>query len=317
MSRFNRLAMTALIVASSVPACRKVANSPDGARPNESTGGVGSGGSGDGGTAARGPRSERVEMRTPDGWTLAGDLTVGALTRPAVILVHQLSSNRHEWAPLVERLHRGPAPFTTLAIDARGHGESTRGPDGTTRWQQFGNDSARWDGMRRDFAAAVAYVSGQHLDANGFVFVGSSIGSTAAVRAAADERGVRALVMLSPGLDYRGLDTVDPLVRYVANSRPVFLVAGDGDTESLLAVNTLARRARELDVDAAADAGATGDPEAVHEQVVRGTGAHGVSMAAAGVHPALWDEIAAWLDHVTMASAATVGAPHDPALPGP
>ena len=301
-----------LFVGLTLAGCRMRNTALDGARPSENTAGVGSsspGGSADG-TVLAGPRPDRVSIHTDDGWTLVGDLSTGAPSRPAVILLHQLSSNRSEWAPLVARLHSGIA-YPTLAIDGRGHGESVQGPDGVTSWQQFGSASTRWDGLRRDLAAAVSYLRGQHLDGNGFVLVGSSIGSTAAVREAADERGVRALVMLSPGLDYRGLDTLDPLTRYSASGRPVFLVASDGDTGSAESLRTLATHARTA-LALGSDAGNANGTDAVTDLLLAGTGAHGVSMAAPGVHPELWERIATWLDRVMAAPAQTVGQPGEP-----
>ncbi len=307
------LALAALLA---LAGCRKQITGADGARPDDPAGGH-PGSTGGAADTQSGPHNERVEIHTSDGWTLVADLRQGSPTRPAVVLVHQLSSNRGEWAPLIARLHRGNTPYTTLTLDARGHGESTRGPDGPTRWQQFGNDSSRWDGMRRDVAAAISYLRAQHLDSSGFVLVGSSIGSTAVVRAAADEPAVLKLVMLSPGLAYRGLDTLEPLQRYASAERPVFLVAGDGDNTSADAAHALAARARGVDRNAIGDSlradagtapdavGAAGpDAERVHEQIVTGTGAHGVALAAPGVHPALWDEIAAWIDTAPIAPSA-------------
>ncbi len=302
-------------------ACRTNHSAPDGARPAESTAGVtgtagGSGAETPGG-AARGVRSERVSFHSADGWTLVGDLAQGLGSRPAIVLLHRLSSNRGEWAPLIARLHASGAGYTTLAIDGRGHGESTQGPEGVTRWQQFGNDSARWDGLRRDVAAAISYLRGQNLATQGIVLIGSSIGGTAAIRAAVDTTGVRGVVMLSPGLDYRGLDTREAFTRYVRNNGGrVYLVAGDGDTGSAECVRALERAAQPEPVRSATGDGGVADANAANPDIVRasilpGAGAHGVALAGPSVHPALWNEIAGWLDRLSGAGAVEPGTSDD------
>jgi pimeloyl-ACP methyl ester carboxylesterase len=72
-------------------------------------------------------------------------------------------STRSEWAPLLDRLHAHPA-LSTLALDLRGHGASTAGPDGTTlSYATF--DAAAWAGTAQDVLAAVAYVRSSAPDA--------------------------------------------------------------------------------------------------------------------------------------------------------
>jgi pimeloyl-ACP methyl ester carboxylesterase len=225
------------------------------------------------------PAGERVTLHTSDGWTLAGEYRPGTGNR-VVLLVHQLASNRAEWRPLLARLGAGPSPVGALAIDLRGHGESTAGPDGVTLWTAFGNDREQWAGLQRDVAAAVSFLRTRAPGAE-VVLVGSSIGSTAALLHASDDPEVRRVVALSPGLAYRGL-AIAPAVEALAQSgRPVLLVAAQGDTVSAEAVAQLGRA----------------DPTTrlVTSIVFEGTGAHGVALGAAGVHPELWARIEQWI----------------------
>src|SRR5687767_13271715 len=72
----------------------------------------------------------RVTFVTSDGVTIGATLRPGGDRRaPAVILVHQLATDREEWAPVIAKLAEPPG-LTVLAIDLRGHGESTAGPEG-------------------------------------------------------------------------------------------------------------------------------------------------------------------------------------------
>lgn len=66
----------------------------------------------------------RVEMVTPDGIRTIGDLYNAGPGTPGVVLVHMLASNRKAWGDFPVRLKK--RGITVLAIDLRGHGESTR-----------------------------------------------------------------------------------------------------------------------------------------------------------------------------------------------
>ena len=81
------------------------------------------------------PRPEdpnRVTIQTPDGVQVAATWRPipGAPQAPAVLLIHDFSRERREWDVLAhDFLVHGLA---TLAIDLRGHGESTRKSNGET-----------------------------------------------------------------------------------------------------------------------------------------------------------------------------------------
>jgi dienelactone hydrolase len=121
------------------------------------------------------------------------------------IFVHQLSSTRAEYQPVIDRL-RGRGHL--LAIDMRGHGRSTKGAGGTTLdWQQF--ETADWEKVASDIAAATEEMVKRGADHH-CVLIGSSIGSSAVLlHAARSPDSTRALVLLSPGLAYRGVKTPD------------------------------------------------------------------------------------------------------------
>jgi len=225
-----------------------------------------------------------VTIATADGWTIAGWVRRGEMPG-AVVLVHQLSSNHTEWATLLGRLHASREPRerpTTLAIDLRGHGESTHGPQGTTNWQSFGSSTTLWAGVVTDVGAAVRYLRNDVPGAANVpvVIIGSSIGSSAALRYAAGDPGVIGVVMLSPGTSYRGLDTLEPIARLAASGRGALLIAGSGDAPSAQAVSALTSR--------------VGGANLVRAVVYDGTGAHGVSLGAPGAHPEMWDNVETW-----------------------
>ncbi len=209
-----------------------------------------------------------------------------------MVLVHQLSSNRGEWAAFAAQLAAKPTwqtpagTITTLALDLRGHGESTSGPDGTARWQSFGNDRARWMGLENDVAAAVDYVR-QRAGTTRIVIVGSSIGGTAAtLYAARTGAPVVGLALLSPGTAYRGIELGAPLAQFVRGRGSVLMVTAAGDTYSADSVR---------DLQSALARGSDGGLPSVEVERYDNARAHGVSLGAQGVHPELWTRVERWV----------------------
>lgn len=191
---------------------------------------------------------------------------------PAVVLVHQLGSDRREWEPFVERL-RAQGDLHVLAIDLRGHGESVHGSAGAISWTTFA--AADWPGVVEDVRAAIRWMqeaSGQRPAKIGVV--GSSIGSSAALCAAVDDATIAAAILLSPGLSYRGIETLPAMQRW--GRRPILLLAAEGDADSARAVEALARAASRAD-----------------RHVYSGADGHGVRLA--GDAPDLYPRMALWL----------------------
>ncbi len=176
------------------------------------------------------PAPRDVTFTTSDGVTIAG--TIQRATRldaPAIVLVHQLGSTRAEWASLLERLHAAPA-FTTLAIDLRGHGASTRGASGNLDWQSF--DPAAWAATRLDVLAAVAFLASPEsgVTPSSISAVGASIGCSAIVAAAAEEPRLQVMVTVSPGRAYHGFDAITPAMHM--DDRAIFAIASRAETDS-------------------------------------------------------------------------------------
>jgi pimeloyl-ACP methyl ester carboxylesterase len=184
-----------------------------------------------------------VTFQSLDGTSLAGEFYESSARAPGVVLVHMLSRNKSDWHGLPERLR--DAGITALAIDLRGHGGSSGSAGDLTAMVQDVRAAAQWLATRPNVRP----------DAIGVV--GASLGASLALLAAVDLPQVRALGLLSPSLDYRGLRTDAALVKRLG-SRPLWLCASSEDP---LALRTLR--------DMAAD---TSGPR---EQVVSSAVAHG------------------------------------------
>jgi pyridoxine 5-phosphate synthase len=169
-----------------------------------------------------------VTLSSSDGVTIAGEY-FEASTRPApaVVLVHMLSKNRGEWRDLPDRLR--DAGITALTIDLRGHGQSSGSPQDLPAMVQDVRAAAQWLATR------------PNVKADAIAIIGASLGASLALLAAVDVPAVRALALLSPSLDYRGLRTDMGLVKRLG-ARTMWLAASSEDP---LALRTLREMAAE------------------------------------------------------------------------
>jgi dienelactone hydrolase len=179
--------------------------------------------------SAQAASTENVSFRTDDGVTIAGTLVLPGRPGPAVILVHALSRTREDWSGVASRL--ADAGFVALAIDLRGHGVSGPLPDGTSLQQL--------EPIVADVRAARAFLaSRREVLPNRIGIAGASIGANLAVLVAAADPAVRSLVLLSPGIDYRGLRPEAAIRKY--GDRPAMIVASQEDTSATRSARQLA-----------------------------------------------------------------------------
>ena len=201
----------------------------------------------------------RVTFSSTDGTALTGELFEAARPSafapgasadrsPGVVLVHMLSRSKSDWHGLPDRIRE--AGITALAIDLRGHGGSSGSATELAPMVQDVRAAAHWLAAR----------SSVRPDA--IAIVGASIGASLALLAAAELPSVRAIGLLSPSLDYRGLRTDTGVVRRLG-ARSLRLCAS---AEDPLALRTL----RDF---AAQDSGP-------REQVVSNVAAHGTMLLA-------------------------------------
>lgn len=154
---------------------------------------------------------------------------------PAILMLHQWMKDRTTFDDLAKRMQA--KGIGVLAIDGRGFGESVKTADGTAIAPEKTSEAV--EGMKSDVKAAFEYLARQdNVDKNQMGIIGASYGSSLAVMFAADEPKVKAIALLSPGLNYFGNLPTDPAVRKYGN-RPILLVAAEDDKESAGAVTKL------------------------------------------------------------------------------
>jgi pimeloyl-ACP methyl ester carboxylesterase len=178
---------------------------------------------------------------------------------PAVLLLHMANGNRHDWGDFPQKL--GAAGYAVLAIDLRGHGDS----GGSRDWSKGPQDTAQaWGYLARL----------QGVDAQRTAIIGASIGANLALVQGAAEESIRTVVLLSPGLSYFGVSSVEAMKGF--GDRPVLILASSEDSyaaESSRQLKQMAKGPAEL-------------------QMLDGAG-HGTQMLTA--QPDLTQQILDWL----------------------
>lgn len=170
-----------------------------------------------------------VTLSSADGVTIAGEyFETAARPAPAVLLVHMLSRNKSEWGSLPDRLR--DAGMTVLAIDLRGHGQSSGSAENLPAMIQDVRAAAQW------------LVTRPNVRGDVMAIVGASLGASLALLASGDVPQVRAIALLSPSLDYRGLRTDVGLVKRLG-ARSIWMAASAEDPLALRTMRDFAAEA--------------------------------------------------------------------------
>jgi len=170
----------------------------------------------------------RVTLRLPDGVALVGDYTAPAKGKPVLVLLHGAGSARGEWAPLTKRL--AAMGWGVVAADGRGHGQSG-GPRVSDDWAP-----EQWLQLADDLRTWARFAAGKGTPPERVALGGASMGANIALAAAARLPKTPFVVLLSPGLDYRGIPAAEPLSRL---SCPVLMAAAPDDRYSFQSARVL------------------------------------------------------------------------------
>ncbi len=168
----------------------------------------------------------RVSFPSSDGVTIAAEIyESSSRPSPGVVLVHMLTRNRGDWGALPDRIRE--TGITALAIDLRGHGQSS-------------GSAQDLQAMIRDVRAAAMWLSTRpNVRGDQIAIVGASLGANLALLAATELPQARAFALISPSLDYRGLRTDVGLLKRLGG-RSLWLAASDQDPLALRTVRDMA-----------------------------------------------------------------------------
>ena len=167
--------------------------------------------------------SEKISFKTDDGITIVGDYYAVESPKAFALLLHMMPATKETWKELASALAR--QNIASLAIDERGHGESTEG--GTLDYMQF--TSQEQQKKIHDVRSGLAWLAEQGATDANTIMVGGSIGANLVIKIMGDRPGIKTGVSLSPALDYHGIKT-DKLIKRITDDQKILLVASNDDT---------------------------------------------------------------------------------------
>ncbi len=166
---------------------------------------------------------ETVTLETSDQMHISADFYKTDSDK-GVILLHMLNRNKADWKDFATFLQVNR--YNVIAIDSRGHGDS----DGS--WQEFTEKD--FNKMLLDVDAARIFLQEKGITKIGIV--GASIGANTALNYAVSNSSISAIILMSPGLDYRGVKTEASMIKY---ARSVFIIVSKDDAQSINASKKL------------------------------------------------------------------------------
>ena len=173
-----------------------------------------------------------IEVQTKDDVILSGILVLPENANvknkvPMVVLLHSLGSNRAAYSQLATDLKN--KNIASLAIDSRGHGQSTTKLSGKkTYWQNYSNKI--FQKYPDDIVATLDYISEHYVavDTSRLGILGADVNANAAVVAAANGKyNIKTLVLVSPCIEFKGLQIYSSLVKY--GNKPITMIVTQND----------------------------------------------------------------------------------------
>ena len=93
---------------------------------------------------------ETVTLTTSDNVQVSGYFVkAGQDTAPAVVLLHMLGRTKEDWDSILRQYLLKQTPFSYLAIDLRGHGQSVTRGEMKLGWRDFKAEKRRRGSRRK------------------------------------------------------------------------------------------------------------------------------------------------------------------------
>ncbi len=156
------------------------------------------------------------KLTTSDGVEIAGNYTPGSSSFGAVLL-HAMPTTKEAYSDFAEKL--AAIGLHSIAIDFRGHGESGGG-----NYSEFSDEEHQKYAL--DLQTAIDFLK-SHDPNMKIGIVGASIGANIAIQYAVSNP-VSFLVLLSPGLNYRGVNAGEMVVK-LPETLPVYFATATDD----------------------------------------------------------------------------------------
>lgn len=177
---------------------------------------------------------QKVNFKTSDGVKIAGSYFPKEGAKKCAFLLHMKPETKESWNKFAGKLNK--AGFSVLAIDLRGHGESTEQNGKKINFKKFPNESHK--ACQKDVDAGIKFLAEKGFKEKDLIMVGGSVGANLAIDAMGRFSEIDLGVALSPGLEYLGVTTEDAMKK-IKNGQNVFIVASKDDEYSYDSVEKL------------------------------------------------------------------------------
>lgn len=165
--------------------------------------------------------AEKIKLTAKDGKSISALYYKVLEPKYWTVYLHMMPETKESWSEIAEYLRKDGC--AGLAIDLRGHGESDGGPDG---YHKFSDEEHQASML--DLEAAIAFLLEKGASREKIVLVGASIGANLSLVYLGRHQECKTGVLFSPGLNYRGIETVSA-VKNLMDGQKVFFIASRDD----------------------------------------------------------------------------------------
>lgn len=166
---------------------------------------------------------QKVDFVTTDGVKIVGSYFAPSVTpAPTIMMLPMLGRTKGDYTQMARAFQN--KGFAVLTIDLRGHGKSVYQDGNRFSYRDLKKED--WISTLEDIKAAKKFLTKQD-EASSIGILGASLGANAALRYAVEDDDIAALVLLSPGLEYQGISTLDAVTTY--GERPILILATQDD----------------------------------------------------------------------------------------
>lgn len=168
---------------------------------------------------------QKIFLTAKDGVKIAANLYPAESPVGWIIFSHMMPTEKESWSDLAARFQ--DAGYESVAIDLRGHGESV---SAKLDYRNFSD--AEHQKSVLDLEAAVEFlIKERKATVAQISFLGASIGANLSLQYISGHPEFKTAVLLSPGLDYRGIKT-EFLAKNLKTGQKVFFISAKDDVRS-------------------------------------------------------------------------------------
>ncbi|MEM0951809.1 MAG: alpha/beta fold hydrolase [Cyanobacteria bacterium P01_H01_bin.74] len=146
---------------------------------------------------------------------------------PLIILLHGLGKTHLAWGDLPAVLVQ--SGYAVFSVDLRGHGKSSKTVNNNAvTWRRF--TAEHWKNIHNDITAVLQYfrenLAFPEVNTESVGLIGEKLGANIATFAAKDNKSVKTMILISPGLDFKGIVPSQAIVDY---NHSVLMMVGKAD----------------------------------------------------------------------------------------